>query len=345
MHKYLRSVGFTNFIHYKDILTLRENIFENPDKIDVSDVMNSSYVTMEKDFAQHIGAAIFGEYDFKDLFHYEYIYPYYNGDLISCSAHCSFSRKTDHNAFMAICDDPILPIPLIFSLQNTGEYLEIAGDHTILDQPLAIHFTGFSVKGTILLPVTEPADKQAVQKQKAQRKSWKNEAMKGDQKALESLAIDDLNQYNKAARRFLTEDLYSIVSTSFMPTGLECDVYAVIGKILDFDLHVNGMTLQKVYHFLIEANEVQFDLLINEKDLTGEPAVGRRFKGEIWLQGRIDFSGPASAFSAGPAAADVSADSSDGESSESAPEDASANSSDGGSDESAETEGGADSEE
>lgn len=293
MHKYLRSVGFTNFIHYKDIRTLREDIFENPDKIDVTDVMHSSYVTMEKEYAGNIGAAIFGEYDYKDLFHYEYIYPYYDGDLISCKAHCTFARKTDHNAFMAICDDPILPIPLIFSVQNTGEYLEVTGNHKILDQLLPIHFTGFSVKGTILLPVSEPADKQAAMQQKAQRKSWKNEAMKGDQKALESLAIDDLNQYNKAARRFLTEDLYSIVSTSFMPTGLECDIYAVIGKIMDFDLHVNHMTLEKVYHFLIEANDIQFDLMINEKDLTGEPAIGRRFKGEIWLQGRIDFSGPA----------------------------------------------------
>ena len=36
-------------------------------------------------------------------------------------------------------------------------------------------------------------------------------------------------------------------------------------------------------------NELVFDLCINEKDLYGEPAVGRRFKGIIWLQGYINY--------------------------------------------------------
>jgi hypothetical protein len=31
---------------------------------------------------------------------------------------------------------------------------------------------------------------------------------------------------------------------------------------------------------------------MNKKDLLGEPAVGRRFKGNIWLQGMIDFNVP-----------------------------------------------------
>ena len=31
------------------------------------------------------------------------------------------------------------------------------------------------------------------------------------------------------------------------------------------------------------------DRRINEKDLYGEPQVGRRFKGSIWLQGYINF--------------------------------------------------------
>jgi hypothetical protein len=30
-------------------------------------------------------------------------------------------------------------------------------------------------------------------------------------------------------------------------------------------------------------------IAINEKDLLGTPAPGRRFKGEIWLQGNVIF--------------------------------------------------------
>jgi len=36
------------------------------------------------------------------------------------------------------------------------------------------------------------------------------------------------------------------------------------------------------------ALRMMLDLAINDKDLTGEPEAGRRFKGSIWLQGRLD---------------------------------------------------------
>ena len=37
------------------------------------------------------------------------------------------------------------------------------------------------------------------------------------------------------------------------------------------------------------SNELTFDVGINKIDLLGEPQVGRRFKGNIWLQGYINF--------------------------------------------------------
>jgi hypothetical protein len=37
----------------------------------------------------------------------------------------------------------------------------------------------------------------------------------------------------------------------------------------------------------IECNDIQFDVCINEKDLMGQPEIGRRFKGNIWMQGNI----------------------------------------------------------
>jgi hypothetical protein len=30
------------------------------------------------------------------------------------------------------------------------------------------------------------------------------------------------------------------------------------------------------------------DMCINSEDLLGEPAAGRRFRGNIWLQGQLD---------------------------------------------------------
>ena len=39
----------------------------------------------------------------------------------------------------------------------------------------------------------------------------------------------------------------------------------------------------------IESNNMQFDVCINRKDLLGDPQVGRRFKGTVWLQGQLQF--------------------------------------------------------
>ena len=43
------------------------------------------------------------------------------------------------------------------------------------------------------------------------------------------------------------------------------------------------------YTHLLSCNELVFDVCINQKDLLGEPMPGRRFKGTIWLQGKINF--------------------------------------------------------
>ena len=34
---------------------------------------------------------------------------------------------------------------------------------------------------------------------------------------------------------------------------------------------------------------IQFNLIINELDLQGEPKPGRRFRGTIWLLGEVEF--------------------------------------------------------
>ena len=39
----------------------------------------------------------------------------------------------------------------------------------------------------------------------------------------------------------------------------------------------------------INCNELNFDICINKDDLYGEPEIGRRFKGVLWMQGFINF--------------------------------------------------------
>ena len=83
--------------------------------------------------------------------------------------------------------------------------------------------------------------------------------------------------------------MFSIVSTYFMPYGVECDHYNVLGEILNIEMVENSLTRERVYILTIESHDLIFEVCINQKDLLGEPAVGRRFKGIVWLQGNVSF--------------------------------------------------------
>ena len=91
------------------------------------------------------------------------------------------------------------------------------------------------------------------------------------------------------SRRISDEDVFSIVTTHFMPCGVECDHYNVMGEILSVELVENNKTEEKIYVLSIETNEIIMDVCINQKDLLGEPKPGRRFRGIIWLQGLVHF--------------------------------------------------------
>ena len=101
--------------------------------------------------------------------------------------------------------------------------------------------------------------------------------------------MEDIDMYAMISRRIVKEDVYSIVDSYFMPYGIECDQYNVMGDIVDCSEVKNVKTGDTVYEMSILCNDIQFDVCINKNDLLGEPQPGRRFKGVIWLQGYINF--------------------------------------------------------
>lgn len=290
MHKYLRAIGFSSYLRHKDIQKLLNEVYEKPDNIEVSDLLDSTFITMEKNFGPDMGIGIFGEYDEDDRFQIEYYYPYFNSKTVSSNALCSISRHSDKYAFSVMCEEYRFGISLIFYLQNTNGYLNCVNDHISLNRKLPIRLNAMSGSGRILLPIRKTASdrKQSLVMSK-KRVNLIESARNGDESAMESLTMYDIDQYNQAAMRIQHEDLYSIVDTCFMPTGMECDQYSILGDIREIEEISNTFTGEALWHFLVECNDVHFSLVINKKDLLGEPAVGRRFKGDIWLQGYVDF--------------------------------------------------------
>ena len=149
---------------------------------------------------------------------------------------------------------------------------------------------GLSLKGTILFPVAKSRDG-IERKQKEQRYRIKlmAEAKKGNEKAMEQLAFQDMNIYTKVSRRIQTEDVFTIVESSFMPYGTECELYSIVADIVETQKIKNIYTKELIWKLLLNYNGILLPVYINEQDLLGEPQAGRRFKGSFWLQGVVKF--------------------------------------------------------
>ena len=147
-----------------------------------------------------------------------------------------------------------------------------------------------SVQGKILLPVQKTLKQTEDRKKAASKRSSLIEAAKrGDEDAIETLTVEDIDLFSSVSRRVAREDIYSIVETCFMPSGIECDQYAIIGNILSVDRRTNRITGEEILLLGLECNDLNFMIAVNSMDLIGEPAVGRRFKGQIWMQGNVAF--------------------------------------------------------
>lgn len=150
--------------------------------------------------------------------------------------------------------------------------------------------SGLAGEGKILLPVLK--DKEAV---KVEQESAKNRssmiaaARNGDEEAMENLTMEEMDTYSMISTRIVNEDILSIVDSYFMPYGIQCDQYSILGEILEVHTGSNIVTDEELVQMTIESNNMQFDVCINRKDLLGDPQVGRRFKGTVWLQGKLQF--------------------------------------------------------
>lgn len=292
MHSYLRAIGFSSIKSQSELDVLTERIINNPtqNKMVFSEE-DTIFAEISMDFADNMGLALRGEYDAEGKFRIESYYPYYLGDTLSTREEILFNKKVDCTSYTGMCDDLRVGVSLIFYLQNVLEYLSVDQKNTKLNNFLDVNLAALSMEGKILLGI----DKQEKAKgnkmyETKHRTQLIAEARRGNQDAIDSLTIDDIDLYAMITKRSKTEDLYSIVESSFVPYGSESDNYSIIGNIMECKTLQNTLTGEEVYSMLIECNDLLFPVVINKIDLQGEPAVGRRFKGVIWMQGSVGFS-------------------------------------------------------
>lgn len=291
MHKYLKAIGYSNITSQKQLnefLKEAEKTFSNHETIAIEE--ETDFCEYQKECGAGIGIDLCGSLDINDNFERQYYYPYFVGSGVTTFADVIVERRMDRNAYVGICEDLKVGISLIFYLQNTLEYLIESRFHTREVTPVSVTFAGLCNGGTILLPIMKSEEQEKIRKKELKnRKMLLSAAKNGDQAAMESLTLEDIDTYSRVSQRLITEDVFSIVDTYFMPYGIECDRYSILGEILEMHTIQNEETREELYIMRLEVNELEFDVCVPVREVVGEPMVGRRFKGNIWLQGKVNF--------------------------------------------------------
>lgn len=291
MHQYLKSIGFDDIRNKKQLIQILKDVEESYTGHQlIQQDETTDLCEYEKEYGEQIGISICGDMDIDEKFYFRYYIPYFKGTGVTSYADVSIERRIDREAYVGICEDTKVGINLIFYLQNMMEYLNEKRMSGKSISYSSVTLAGLSEEGMILLPVLKSREQEKEQQEEVHNRMMLLSAAKaGDPQAIESLTLDDIDTYSKVSRRLISEDVFTIVDTYLMPYGIECDRYSILGEIRECRKIQNEVTREGIWIMKLDVNGLLFDVCVPVKNLMGEPAAGRRFKGNIWLQGRINF--------------------------------------------------------
>lgn len=290
MHEYLRAVGFSNIkqkAELRHLIQMTEESYQSERTSGNRD--GKDFSERKKEFAPGMGIMLRGEYDEEENYQSDYYFPYFQGKQEKLYETVTVERHAEKESYAGVCDDLSLGVSIIFYVQNVADLLNEQRLNQLSSCTVTLRFSGLSTGGKILLPVVKGMTEEENSDAVLQRAKLIQAARDGDEEAIENLTLEDMDTYSMISRRIADEDVFSIVSTYFMPYGVECDHYSILGEILEYELVENTLTREQIYVLTVESHDLVFEVCINQKDLLGEPQVGRRFKGVIWLQGEMIF--------------------------------------------------------
>ncbi len=291
MHKYMRAIGFSEFTNRKKLKKLLTEVVMESDyrayTTGRDDILLGEF---DKDFGENIGIAVCGEFDDDEKFIYDYYYPYLRGTGTTSEEDVSVERHAAKESYAGICDDIKVGVSLIFYLQNMIPYVKAQACGQLPIRGTTLTLSALSLQGNIMMPIKKDEKQKLRLKQDMKaRTNLIAAARRGDEDAIETLTLEDMDMYTTISKKIQKNDVFTLVDTYFMPYGVECDQYSILGEITACRTVKNTVTGEEIYVLSIYCNELTFDVCINIMDLFGEPQVGRRFKGIIWLQGFINF--------------------------------------------------------
>ena len=211
----MRAIGFSEYTDRKRLKDLLTDVIINSDERAYT--MNQEEILLGefcKNFAGRMGIAVCGEFDEEDRFIYEYYYPYLRGTDITTAEDVSVERHAAKESYAGVCDDVKVGISLIFYLQNMIPYIKAQANGQLPIRGTTVTLTGLSLEGVVMFPIMKDEEqKQRVKQESANRNNLLAAARKGDEDAIETLTLEDMDMYTTISRRIQREDVFSLVDT------------------------------------------------------------------------------------------------------------------------------------
>ena len=225
MHRFLRAVGFSNITTKQDMDKLLGITMDKPSVSKQILSKDGRKITeLSREFAHNTGLTVRGEYDKLGFFHVDHYFPYCYSSLITMRTEVTINRRVDTSAFTGMCDDIRMAVSVIFYLQNSVDYIKLNfTDNTPHRANLAL--SGLSLTGRILLGIEKTDDSiERLRHETRMKRQLIIQAKNGDQDAIDNLTLDEIDLSGQLMKRIMTEDLYSIVDSTFIPYGSESDL-------------------------------------------------------------------------------------------------------------------------
>ena len=202
MHKYLRSIGFSDYNSEKDIEKLLQDMVSySVDRKALKIDEHTTFCEIRGETAPGMGIAIYGTIDGDGRFRREYYYPYMESMDITSQAECQIQRHTEKETFSGLLEEYRVGISLIFFMDNLFEYRKMQaekGKEKIRD----VRLSALCNEGKVLLPIKKTSRQIEMARVAAKDRNSLIEAAKnGDEDAIETLTIEDIDMYSQISKR------------------------------------------------------------------------------------------------------------------------------------------------
>ena len=172
MHKYLRSVGFSELMNSYDRLNLIDDIKTKSSyhmQAAILDNPEEMLTEYKMDLAGGCGLTMAGTFEDENDFLAGQIEPYLTPETITSMEEVFVEERIDNRSFAGICDDMRIGTTLIFRLLNPIDYLRFSAYEELPCPGTGVCLSALSVEGTILLPLEKTPYEQQVIRQRAKR--------------------------------------------------------------------------------------------------------------------------------------------------------------------------------